>query len=173
MHGMRSGGRHIKVLVTGGGGFLGQAVCKQLAAAGHTVFAMNRNRYAALDAAKIEQRTGDVANLDSVLAASQDVDAIVHSAGKVGAWGKLEDYYEANVRGTDNVLAACELHGIDKLVYTSSPSVVHGGSDLNGVDETAPYPAHFSSAYQHTKALAEQRVLAANGAKLAVVALRP
>jgi nucleoside-diphosphate-sugar epimerase len=163
----------MKVLVTGGGGFLGQTVCKQLAAAGHTVFAMNRNRYPELDEAKIEQRTGDVANLDSVLAASQDVDAIVHSAGKVGAWGRLEDYYESNVRGTDNVLAACELHQIDKLVFTSSPSVVHGGGDLDGVDESVPYAAHFSSAYAQTKALAEQRVLAANGPKLATVALRP
>jgi len=163
----------MKVLVTGGGGFLGQAVCRQLAAAGHQVIAFNRNRYAALDDAKIEQRSGDVANLDSVLAASEDVDAIVHSAGKVGAWGRLEEYYEANVRGTDNVLAACELHQIDRLVFTSSPSVVHGGADLNGVDESAPYAAHFSSAYAQTKAMAEQRVLAANSTKFATVALRP
>src|SRR5690242_16229002 len=160
----------MKILVTGGGGFLGQAVCKQLAAAGHTVFAMNRNRHAALDEANIAQRLGDVANLDSVLAASEDIDAIVHSAGKVGAWGRLEEYYEANVRGTDNVLAACELHQIDRLVFTSSPSVVHGGADLNGVDESAPYPAHYSSPYAQTKALAEQRVKAANGKTLATVA---
>ncbi len=163
----------MKVLVTGGGGFLGQAVCKQLAAAGHSVSALNRNRYPALDAIKVEQRTGDIANLDSVTAAAEGVDAIVHSAGKVGAWGRLEDYYETNVRGTDNVLAACELHKINKLVFTSSPSVVHNGTDLDGVDESAPYATHFSSAYAQTKALAEQRVLAANGPQLAVVALRP
>jgi len=163
----------MKVLVTGGGGFLGQAICKQLAAAGHSVRAFNRNRYPALDEAKIEQRTGDIANLDSVLAASQGVDAIVHSAGKVGAWGKLEEYYEANVRGTDNVLAACELHEIDKIVFTSSPSVVHNGADLDGVDESVPYATHFSSSYAQTKALAEQRVLAANSKTLATVALRP
>jgi nucleoside-diphosphate-sugar epimerase len=164
----------MKILVTGGGGFLGQVVCRQLAAAGHGVIAFNRNRYPALDEAKIEQRVGDVANLESVLAATKGVDAIVHSAGKVGAWGRLEDYYEANVRGTDNVLAACDMHGIRKLVFTSSPSVVQNGSDLEGVDETATYATtHFLSAYQQTKALAEQRVLAANGDKLATVALRP
>jgi len=164
----------MRILVTGGGGFLGQAICRQLAAAGHEVLALNRNRYAALDEAKIEQRIGDVSNLDSVLVATKDVDAIVHSAGKVGAWGKLEDYYEANVRGTDNVLAACDMHGIRKLVFTSSPSVVQDGSDLEGVDESAPYATgHYVSAYQTTKALAEQRVLAANGDKLATIALRP
>jgi nucleoside-diphosphate-sugar epimerase len=163
----------MKVLVTGGGGFLGQAICKQLITAGHNVCAFNRNRYQALDVLKVEQRVGDISNLDSVTAAAADVDAIVHSAGKVGAWGRLDDYYEANVRGTDNVLAACELHEIDKLVFTSSPSVVHDGGDLDGVNETAPYATHFSSAYAQTKALAEQRVLAANGPELATVALRP
>jgi 2-alkyl-3-oxoalkanoate reductase len=164
----------MKVLVTGGGGFLGQAICRQLAAAGHSVLAFNRNRYPALDEANIEQRPGDVTNFDSVLSATKGVDAIVHSAGKVGAWGRLEDYYDVNVRGTDNVLAACDMHGIRKLVFTSSPSVVQNGSDLEGVDESAPYAtAHYLSAYQKTKALAEQRVLAANGDKLASVALRP
>ena len=163
----------MKVLVTGGGGFLGQAICKQLSDAGYTVFAFNRNRHAGLDELKVGQRLGDIANLDTVLAASEDVDAIVHSAGRVGAWGRVDDYYETNVRGTQNVLAACELNEIDKLVFTSSPSVVHAGGDLEGVDESAPYAAHFSSPYAQTKALAEQRVLAANGGQLATVALRP
>ncbi|MGA9333189.1 MAG: NAD-dependent epimerase/dehydratase family protein [Rudaea sp.] len=163
----------MRVLVTGGGGFLGQAICRQLAAAGHDVCAFNRNRYPALDELKIEQRIGDVANLDSISAAAEGVDAIVHSAGKVGGWGRLEDYYETNVRGTDMVLAACELHRVRKLVLTSSPSVVHDGRDLDGVNESAPYATHFSSAYAQTKALAEQRVLAANSDQLASVALRP
>lgn len=163
----------MKVLVTGGGGFLGQAICKQLVAAGHAVTAFNRNRYPALDEMGVNQRCGDVANLDSVAAAVEGHEAIVHSAGKVGAWGPIEEYYEVNVRGTDNVLAACELHGVHKLVFTSSPSVVHNGADLDGVNESVPYATQFSSPYAQTKALAEQRVLAANGEQLASVALRP
>lgn len=163
----------MRVLVTGGGGFLGMAICRQLAAAGHDVCAFNRNRYPELDALQIEQRIGDVASLDSVTAAAEGVDAIVHSAGKVGGWGRLEEYYETNVRGTDMVLAACELHRVRKLVFTSSPSVVHAGTDLDGVNESVPYAKHFSSAYAQTKALAEQRVLAANSDQLASVALRP
>jgi len=163
----------MKVLVTGGGGFLGQVLCTQLRARGHTVRAFNRTHHKALDRLEVEQRQGDIADLDAVISASEGCEAIVHTAGKVGAWGPVEEYYDANVRGTDNVLAACELNGIRKLVFTSSPSVVHGGGDLEGVDESAPYPEHFSTPYQSTKALAEQRVLAANSAQLATVALRP
>lgn len=163
----------MKVLVTGGGGFLGQAICKQLVAHGHAVRALNRNAHPALDTLGVDQRKGDIASLDLVIDAAAGVDAIIHSAGRVGTWGRIEDYYETNVRGTDNVLAACELHEIDKLVFTSSPSVVHNGADLEGVDESVPYATHFSSPYAHTKALAEQHVLAANGPQLATVALRP
>lgn len=163
----------MKVLVTGGGGFLGKAVCRQLAARGHAVRAINRNRYPELDALGVEQRAGDLRNLETVIEAARDCDAIVHTAAKAGAWGPLVEYYEINVRGTDNVLAACEFHRIDKLVYTSSPSVVHGGKDLDGVDESTPYPQHYLAAYPQTKALAEQRVLKANSPALATVALRP
>lgn len=163
----------MKILVTGGGGFLGSALCAQLAAQGHAVRAFNRSAMASAPAAGIEHWRGDIADRDAVLAAAEDVDAIVHSAGKVGAWGPAQEYYNINVRGTNNVLAACSRHGIHKLVLTSSPSVVQHGRDIEGADESLPYSAHFASVYAQTKALAEQRVLAANGADLATVALRP
>lgn len=75
--------------------------------------------------------------------------------------------------GTENVIAACRQHGIRRLVHTSSPSVVFNGRDMEGVDESVPYPAHFEAHYPHTKALAEQLVLKANSPTLATVALRP
>lgn len=163
----------MKVLVTGGGGFLGQAVCRQLTARGHAVRSFNRQRHAALDALGVEQVAGDLRSLEMVIEAAAGCDAIVHTAAKAGAWGPLAEYYEINVRGTDHVLAACEFHGIDRLVHTSSPSVVHSGADLNGVNESVPYATHFLAPYPQTKALAEQRVLAANSPRLATVALRP
>ncbi len=163
----------MKVLVTGGGGFLGLAICKQLLAHGHTVRTLNRQAYPTLSAMDVDQRLGDIRILDIVIDAALGVDAIIHSAAKAGAWGPFEEFYEINVRGTDNVLAACDMQSITKLVYTSSPSVVHNGQDLNGVNESTPYAKRFLAAYPETKALAEQRVLAANGPALATVALRP
>jgi nucleoside-diphosphate-sugar epimerase len=94
-------------------------------------------------------------------------------AAKAGIAGRFRDYYRANVVGTENVVNACLQAGIRRLVYTSSPSVVFGGRDMEGVDESVPYPASYEAPYPQTKALAERLVLAANGAALATVALRP
>ena len=77
--------------------------------------------------------------------------------------------------GTRNVLAACRAHGIGRLVYTSTPSVTHRAThpvEGLGADEV-PYGEDFQAPYAATKAIAEQEVLAANDATLAVVALRP
>lgn len=163
----------MKVLVTGGGGFLGSTICRLLRARGDTVISVARSRHPALDALGVQQEQVDISVLDPLLHVSRGVDAVIHVAAKAGAWGSWDDYYAANVAGTDHVLAACRLNGIPKLVYTSTPSVVHSGGDLEGVNESAPYATHFRAHYPHTKALAEQRVLAANDDELSTVALRP
>ncbi len=163
----------MKVLVTGSTGFLGAAVCRALRARGDEVRGLSRTPSPMLSALGVEQFAGDIANLDAVIEASLGVDAIVHTAAKAGAWGRIEDFYSTNVAGTDNVLAACDMNDIRRLVYTSSPAVVHAGRDLEGVDESAPYPERYHAHYPATKSIAEKRVLAANGATLATVALRP
>ena len=163
----------MNVLVTGGTGFLGSAICRALRARGDTVASLARVPKPALEALGVEQVAGDVADLDAVLRASRGRDAVVHTAAKAGSWGRLEDYYAANVRGTDNVLAACAMNGVARLVYTSTPSVVHAGRDLDGVDESTPYAPRFRAHYPATKRIAEARVLAANSPQLSTVALRP
>ncbi len=87
--------------------------------------------------------------------------------------GDYHDFYQPNVIGTRNILAACRTYGVRSLVYTSSPSVVFDGNDMEGADESAPYPEHFHAFYPQTKAEAEQLVLKANDNTLATVALRP
>jgi nucleoside-diphosphate-sugar epimerase len=165
----------MKVLVTGGGGFLGQAICRQLRARGLDVTSFNRSLYPALDAIGVRQLQGDLADADAVRRAFEAHDAIFHNAAKAGAWGPYAEYHRANVIGTDNVLAACRAHGIGKLVYTSTPSVTHrathpveGGNEVN-----TPYGEHFKAAYPITKMIAEKAVLAANDGNLATIALRP
>ncbi len=163
----------MKVLVTGGGGFLGSAICKLLRARDVEVRSLSRSRHAALDALGVRQYQGDIAMLDSVLSASKGCDAIIHSAALAGIWGNFDDFSRTNIGGTMAVLGACELNGIGKLVYTSTPSVVHAGHDIEGGDERLPYATQFLAHYPATKAVAEQRVLAANSPTLCTVALRP
>ncbi len=163
----------MKALVTGGGGFLGQAIVRALLARGDTVRSFSRQAHAALDAQGVEQVRGDLASATAVSAAVQGCDAVFHVAAKPGIWGDYAAYYETNVTGTQHVIAACRAHAVRRLIYTSSPSVVFDGRDMAGVDESVPYPPQHHAHYPHTKALAEQAVRAANDAQLATVSLRP
>jgi nucleoside-diphosphate-sugar epimerase len=110
-----------------------------------------------------------------VLAAARGCDAIFHNAARAGAWGSYASYHRANVIGTDNVIAACHAHGINRLVYTSTPSVTHRATHpvAGGTAADVPYGEHLKAPYAATKLVAEKAVLAANAADLATVALRP
>jgi nucleoside-diphosphate-sugar epimerase len=163
----------MRVLVTGGSGFIGGAVVRLLRYHGHEVRSLSRTAHPELAQHGVMEFPGDLLDLDSVRAACRGADAVVHCAAKVGLWGPLEDFYRVNVTGTDNVLKACQELSITKLVYTSSPSVVFSGADVEGWDESAPYPRSFDSHYSRTKATAEEMVLSSNTAALATVALRP
>ncbi len=163
----------MKALITGGGGFLGLAIVRALRARGDSVRSLSRQEHPALSKLGAEHVRGDVADAAAVSAAAHGCDIVFHVAAKAGLAGPYAEYHRANVVGTENVLAACCAQGIRRLVHTSSPSVVFNGRDMEGVDESVPYPAHFEAHYPHTKALAEQLVLKANSPALATVALRP
>ena len=160
-------------LVTGGGGFLGSHIVHILLNKGIAVRTLQRSDHPELKKAGIESLTGDISDATTVTHAAEGCDVIFHVAAKTGVWGNYNNYYQCNVIGTKNVLDACKTYGIHKLIYTSSPSVVFSGDDEEGIDESTPYPDHFLTAYQKTKALAEQMVLDANSDSLATVALRP
>lgn len=163
----------MRALVTGGGGFLGGALARKLKERGDDVRVFGRGSYPELEAKGIDAARGDLADAAAVSAACDDRDVVFHVGAKVGLWGTYEDYFATNVTGTRNVLRACAEHGIRKLVFTGSPSVVFSGGDVEGWNEDAPYPQKFDSHYSRTKAQAEEMVLAANHALLATVSLRP
>jgi nucleoside-diphosphate-sugar epimerase len=163
----------MKALVTGGGGFLGLAIVRRLVGQGTSVRSFSRQRHDQLAALDVEQHQGDLADAVAVREAVVGCDVVFHVAAKPGIWGPYEDYQRTNFIGTQNVIAACREQGVSRLVYTSSPSVVFDGRDMEGVDESVPYPRRFATHYPRTKAAAEQLVRAANDERLATVSLRP
>lgn len=163
----------MNVLVTGGGGFLGGAIVRMLLERGYSVRSFSRGTYPHLDSLGVRQFTGDLGDRDAVVNAAKGCELVFHVAAKAGIWGRYDDFYRANVVGTEHVLAACRMNGIGRLVYTSSPSVVFDGTDVEGGDESLSYPSRYEAHYPATKALAERLALGANSADLAVTALRP
>jgi nucleoside-diphosphate-sugar epimerase len=160
-------------LVTGGGGFLGGVIVRMLRERGDQVRSFSRGKHPPLADMGVKQIQGDLDNREAVVRAADECDIIFHVAAKAGIWGSYDDFFRANVIGTENVLEACRVNGIGKLIYTSSPSVVFDGRNVEGGDESLPYPPRFEAHYPRTKALAEQIVLASASPTLSTVALRP
>jgi nucleoside-diphosphate-sugar epimerase len=163
----------MRALVTGGGGFLGRALVKALRDRGDDVATFARGDYPDLAALGAEPHRGDLVDAAAIARAVEGCDVVFHVAAKVGAAGSWDAFHTANVVGTRNVIAACREHGVSRLVYTSTPSVVFGHHDLEGVDESAPYAEHFDAHYPRSKAEAEREVLAASDDTLRTIALRP
>jgi len=164
----------MKALVTGGGGFLGLYIVEQLLEAGHSVRVFCRGRYAALDELGVETVQGDLRDAKAVGDACRGMEVVFHTAAVPGVWGSWEMFYRINTQGTQHVIAGCLEHSVERLIYTSSPSVVFDGTDHVDADESLPLSNRWLCHYPHTKALAEQAVLTANDVRrLRTVSLRP
>jgi nucleoside-diphosphate-sugar epimerase len=164
----------MNALVTGATGFLGSYLVEQLMARGDRVRAFCRRPTPELQALGVDIALGDIRDGAAVASACRYVDTVFHTAAVAGIWGPWELFYETNTVGTQHVVSGCLQHGVKRLVFTSSPSVTFDGGDQCGVDESAPYVSKWLAHYPHTKALAEQHVLAANGTgRLLTCALRP
>jgi NAD+-dependent farnesol dehydrogenase len=109
----------MKVLVTGGTGYLGRAVVRALAARRHHVVVFARTAaHSGLPGTLVD---GDIRDRSAVERAAAGCDAISHSAALVSIWrARREDFDDVNVGGLRNILAAAGSHGITRLIYTSS-----------------------------------------------------
>lgn len=148
--------------VTGAGGFLGKAICLRLLAVGIKVTGFARGHYPELEALGVAMKQGDLVNKEQLQQAMQGCDIVFHVASKAGVWGDRDSYFCPNVKGAANVIAVCKALKINKLVYTSTPSVTFAGQDESGIDESTPYASTFLNYYAHSKAIAEKMMLDAN-----------
>lgn len=162
-----------RALVTGGGGFVGIHIVKQLRAAGIDCLVLGRNTYP--EAEKLGARCVrcDIRDATAVRQEITDVDTVFHVAALAGIWGDWEEYYQINVRGTENVIAACRENGVQNLIYTSTPSVVFNGDDIIEGDESLPYGKKVLCNYAKSKIIAEKNILASNSDSMKTCAIRP
>jgi len=162
-----------QVLVTGGGGFLGKALAKKLMENNYAVTSFSRYHHKTLAQMGVPQIQGDLTDADAVRYAVKGMQTVFHVAAKPGVWGAYETYHAVNVSGTEHVVAACLAQGVKRLIYTSSPSVVFDGSDMENADESVPFPKSYLAPYPETKAAAEKLVRQSAHQGLDVIILRP
>jgi 2-alkyl-3-oxoalkanoate reductase len=163
----------MNALVTGGGGFIGFALVNELVRRDFNVTSFSRGDYPELRKIGVNTKKGDMSDFSSVLQATLKTDILFHVAAKAGLNGSYKEYYKTNVKGTENIINACKINKIKYLIYTSSASVVFDGKNIEGSDESQPYPAHPLSHYTASKAIAEQMILKADSPDLRTLALRP
>ncbi len=154
----------MRVLVTGATGFLGMATARMLLERGHAVIALGRNATALAALAQLGAMPAqaDIRDAAAITAACRRADAVIHAAALSAPWGPRHEFAAINVGGTANVLAGCERHGVGRMVYVSSPSVIFDGRDKHDVTEDAPIPPRLMSVYSETKAQAERLVRASS-----------
>ena len=164
--------------VIGGAGYLGRNLVRALVERGEKVQVLDlRVPDESRRVEGVTYRAGDLRDAGVVNAAIAGADAVFHAASKICALTIArpqvrDEMWAINVGGTQNVLDACRTHGVSKLIYTSSVNVVPVPTD--GGDETREYVHRLADLYSTTKAEAERRVLAADGAYgLHTCALRP
>ena len=164
----------MKALVTGGGGFLGGAIVRELRARGDDVVSYSRSEHRAVLELGARCVRGDVCDESALAAAMRDVDVVFHAAARAGIHGTRAEFRRTNVDGTRCVIEAAQRAGVARLVFTSSPSVCFDGRDHVHASNDLPRARRFLAEYPRSKAEAEEIALAAHGARgLATVALRP
>lgn len=165
----------MRILVTGGAGFIGSHLCERLAATGHDVIALDnfndfydpaikrRNFAQALEKARACRRElllceGDIRDREWVAAifAQESPEAVIHLAAAAGVRPSIERplfYEEVNIRGTMNLLEAAKDAGIRPVLFASSSSV-YGDSPKVPFVESDPVD-HPISPYAATKKAGE------------------
>jgi dihydroflavonol-4-reductase len=153
--------------VTGGTGFLGYELIRQLLEKGHRVVALSRNGTLPgdLPKEKLEIVHGDLDDAVKLAEVMRGVSVVYHVAANVQMWTKRWDESErANVVGTRNMVQAARKSGVNRFIFTSTGSTIGKPypptNEVVTVDEESKYNfAFLRMVYPHTKWLAEQEVL--------------
>ncbi len=158
----------MKILVTGGAGFIGSHTCVELLDAGYDVVVLDNLVNSCKEAIKrVEKITGksilfypvdllDIDGVDSVFL-KENIDAVMHFAGlkAVGeSVAKPWEYYNNNITGTLNLCHSMKKHGVKNIIFSSSATVYGEPSEMP-ITEECP-KGQITNPYGHTKSMLEQ-----------------
>jgi len=132
----------MKVLVTGGTGFIGSHVVRALLHEGYDVRVLHLpgDKMLNLKGLQLERLTGDITDIRAVERAISGCQRVFHVAALYAIWlRRPEKLLEVNVEGTRNVLEAAAQHGVEKVVYTSSIAVFGGQGLDKDATEKSPF----------------------------------
>ncbi len=164
----------MRVLLTGGNGFVGSHILDELLRRGHQVDLLLRQtsdtRFIADVLERVRVVHGDLRAADSLAPAVREAEAVVHCAGITKAV-RRRDYYNGNARGTENLVSACNAHarGLRRFVLVSSQAVSGPGTSKEPAREDAP--PRPVTVYGRSKMMAEERVR--KGCRAPFTILRP
>jgi len=170
----------LNVLVTGGSGFLGKAIVRELLDPTSPITPLKIRIFDLKDPGLngsdpgIEFVQGDIRDKKTVSEACNGIDLVIHSAAIID-WGTIteEEIYSVNTAGTQNIVDACKANGVRYLIFTSSLDAVYSGKPLVNIDETQPYPESHRTSYCRSKSLAEQIIAKETNSDFRTVILRP
>ena len=165
----------IKILVTGGTGFLGKRLAFKLQTLGYDVTLLGRNRIIGneLAAKGLQFLPIDLIDKEATLTACKGKDYVFHCGALSSPWGKYQQFYNANVLGTRNIIQGCQKYGIQRLIHVSTPSIYFDFSHRLNISENDPLPSKLANHYAATKLLAEAEINQAHQQGLPVITIRP
>lgn len=164
----------MRILVTGGSGFLGQHVIKKLISNNHEVLALARSEESSKIVSKLGAAPilGDINRVEGFSAALNDIDAVVHCAAPVEFWGPWEKYQHGIIDATLSLAKECSKRNVKRFIHISSESVLQDKEDLVDIDETYPYPLEPNSFYGKSKKITEKQLLKM-ASNMEIIIIRP
>ncbi len=163
------------ILVIGGSGFIGSTLVKLLIQRRETVRVYDKVNYPPGGTCPSEMIAGDILDIDKLSNAMQGCRTVFHLAGNAHLWARRSKVFDqVNRQGTENVIQACKQNKIERLVYTSTESILippHGHQPIT--EEIQPLLKDMIGPYCRSKFLAEQSVFRANSDGLPTISLSP
>ncbi|SCY72645.1 NAD-dependent epimerase/dehydratase family protein [Alkaliphilus peptidifermentans] len=135
----------MKVLLTGANGFIGSHILDRLIEMGHDVRCLIRrnSNLKNIEHIDCEYVYGDLLDCDALNKATQNVEAVIHTAAHAKDWGDYDLFYQSNVEGTLNLIKASKVNAVKKIILTSSISVYGEEHSTLAKNEKSPLNSHY------------------------------